>query len=241
MGDLCAIPSGLVALDPVTQDELQAAMFQQFHTQADHDTELAYTNLHTAPVALSALRDAYNAQSHLTPLKTMNTKAKLSIDNDMIHLPTVDRLLWKTNTHYLDYLLAVASKAGLWPTIPNVAHDHNFLIQINLNRRYQQFRGKHGRLGFDPAQSMLYFGKCRNDDVWLGLAPKDIITGGCEPIAAGTCSGPTPLPMRRWRMIIDFLASCLATIPGKSYSLFRPYQVPLEDASVTWSRYTNVM
>lgn len=241
MADLSAIPGGLVALDPVSQLELQTAMFQQIHIDAASDIEQTYARLETTKVSLSSLRDAYNAQSHLVPLKAMNTKSSLSIDDDMVHSPTVDRLLWKTNTHFLDYLLTVSSKQGLWAMIPNCAQDHNFNIQIDLHRGYQQFRGKHGKLGFDPAGSMAFLGKCRSEDVWLGLAPKDIITGGCEPVAAGTCTGTTTLTTRHWRMIIDFLASCLSKIPGKSFVLFRPYGVDLDASSANWDKCTNVM
>lgn len=241
MGDLGAIAVGLAASDPISQFEQQAAMFQRIHTEAAGDIEQAYARLQTSRVALSALKDAYNGQTHVTPLKAMTAKSSLKIDDDLVHSPTVDRLLWKATTHFLDYLLAVSSKQGLWATLPNIAQDHNYNIQIDLNRHYQRFHGKHGKLGFDPGGSMLYLGKCRSDEVWIACASKDIISGACEPVAAGICTGSTQLSTRHYRMIIDFLATCLASIPGKSFICFRPYQVPLDTPSVNWEQYNNIM
>lgn len=36
---------------------------------------------------------------------------------------------------------------------------------------------------------MLYIGKCKNDDVWLAMAPWEFIDGGDEGAAAGHVTG----------------------------------------------------
>lgn len=239
MADIGRVVPGLLADDHVTQDHLQASMFQS--SQGTIDNEAAYAHVKVEEVLLSALRDGFAAGNPAKSLRALCSKSPLVIDKNLVHQAENDDLLWSAKVHYLDYLLAVSSKTGLWATLPNVVQDHNFNITIDLHRPYQQFRGKHGRLGFDPKESMMYFGRCRNDDVWLALVSKDQINGHCEDVPAGTCTGSTPLSTRHYRMIIDFLASCLATLPGKAFSHFRECQVPLDDAKVDWEKYTNVM
>lgn len=239
MADIAVVDPGFLSDDHITQYQIQQAMYQQ--SQDTSDTEAAYARVGVQEVLLSSLRDGFNAGNPAKSLRALTMRSPLVIDRDLSHQPEEDNLKWSANVHYLDYLLAVSAEPGLWATLPNIRQDHNFSMTIDLHRPYQQFRGKHGRLGFDPAGSMMYFAKCRNDDVWLALVSKDLINGQCEDVPAGTCTGSTPMSTRHHRMIIDFLATCLSTLPGKAFIHFRQYQVPLDDDRVDWEKYTNVM
>lgn len=239
MANIGAVEPGLLADDYVTQTQLQIAMFQQ--SQGPTEIEMAYARVKEEEVLLSALRDGFEKRDPAASLRALCCKSPLVIDKALVHQPEKDGLMWSSKVHYLDYLLAVSSETGLWAALPNVRQDHNFSVTIDLHRPRQRFRGKHGRLGFDPKGSMMYVGKCRNDDLWFALVSKDLIDGHCEDVPAGTCTGPTPLSTRHYRMIIDFLAGCLSTLPGKAFSHFNEGQVPVDAATVEWEKYTNVM
>lgn len=239
MGDIGAVDRAFVVDDNITQDQVQSAMYQQ--SEGATDTEVAYTRVKVEKVHLSALRDAFNLRNPARSLKALCGRSPLVIDEELVHQPEHDGLKWSADVHFLDYLLAVSAKPGLWATLPNVAQDHNFNITLDLHRPYQQFKGKHGRLGFDPAGSMMYLGKCRSDDVWIALVATDQVNGQCEDVPAGTCTGSTQLSRRHHRMIIDFIVSCLSTLPGKAFIHFGEYRVPLDDKKIDWNVYTNVM
>ena len=149
-------------------------------------------------------------------------------------------LLWDLKEHHLNYILTVSADVGFWAATPNVAINHNFVFSLDP-KPYHDFKGKYGKLGFDPKGHMLYIGKCRNDDVWLAMAPWAFVDGSDDNVPAGHVTGDTRLSTPHYRMLVMFFAYHLAFISDRAFTCDNKYGPSLTDANPSFSLYTNIM
>jgi hypothetical protein len=174
-------------------------------------------------------------------MQYLNSRSKIRIDSSLQYNNHDDLLLWGMREHRLDYILTVSGSIGLWATTPNVDIDHTFNLALDLKKPFRDYKGKYGKLGFDPKGRMLYIGKCRNDDVWLAMAPWSFIDGTDEDVPAGHVTGDTRLSTRHYRMIVFFFAYILQSIRDKGFTCDDPYGVSLTDPEPCFTIYTNIM
>ena len=237
--DINSIASALEVDDHVSQEELLQAIFQSnVVPEAERDT---YERLQPHCLRLSRLREAYCKKQSSQAIHYLTTRNKIKIDADL-HVPSDDdHLLWRLNDHCLDYILVVSGFIGFWAATPNVPVDHNYVLTLDLSKPYRDYKGKYGKLGFDPKGRMLYIGKCKNDDVWLALAPWEFIDSIDEGPPAGHVTGDTRLSKKHYHMMIMFLAFMLESISDRGFTCNDPYGVSLDDPDADVGIYTNIM
>lgn len=237
--DIDAIASALEVDDHISQEELLQALFQSnVVPEAERDN---YERLPTHSLRLSRLREAYRKKQSSQAIQYLGMRNKIKIDSDL-HIPSDDdHLLWRLNDHSLDYILVVSGHVGFWAATPNVPVDHNFVLSLDLSQPYRDYKGKYGKLGFDPKGRMLYIGKCKNDDVWLAMAPWEFIDGGDEGCPAGHVTGDTRLSKRHYRMIVMFFAYHLESISDRGFTCHNPYGASLDDPDSDFGIHTNIM
>lgn len=221
--------------DAPTQEDLLRAIFQpSVIPEAERD---GFESLRRMTVRLSKLREAYERGQSTKAMGYLDQRTKLKIDADLYIPVEDDRLLWNSKVHRLDYMMTVSDGIGLWAAIPNVPSNHNFMFNMDLKAPYREFKAKYGKLGFDPKGRMLYIGKCRNEDVWLAMAPLKFD----DELPAGYVTGDSRLTTRQYRMLVMFLAKALMSIRDRGFTCDDPYGVALTGKDADFDFYTNVM
>jgi hypothetical protein len=224
--------------DPIGQDELLQALFQSnVVPEAERDT---FERLSPSSLHLSRLREAFRKKQSLQAIHYLSQRNKIKVDADLQVDPEDEHLLWRLKEHRLDYLLTVSSSIGLWAATPNTSVDPNFALNLDFKQPYRDFKGKYGKLGFDPKGRFLYIGKFRNDDVWLAMAPWSYIDGMANDVPAGHVTGDTRMTAAHYRMMVMFFAHVLSKIPDRPFTCDSPYGVSLTDARAHFTLYTNI-
>jgi len=80
-----------------------------------------------------------------------------------------------TEKMMLDYHLTVTNCIGLSPLLPNTMNSHKFLLQMDLQKPYREFKGKKGMVRIDTKGRMLYIGQANNVDIFLAMAPNKFL------------------------------------------------------------------
>lgn len=237
--DVDHIASALEADDPVTQEELLRAIFQaNVIPEAERDS---FERLKPVSLRLSRLRDAFKKKQYMQAIQFLDSRTKIKVDSDLQVDPEDDLLLWSLRDHRLDYLLTVSSSIGLWAATPRTGSDHNFTFNMDFHQPYRNFKGKYGKLGFDPKGRMLYIGTSKNDEVWLAMAPWTFLDGMADDIAPGHVTGDTRMSGPHYRMIVMFFAYVLASLEDRPFTCDDPYGPSLSNSDVNINLYTNIM
>lgn len=170
----------------------------------------------------------------------LKKRCVVHIDDDYQISVDGEGLVFDLSVHHLDYLLTVSSSIGLWAAIPSVLADHNFTVTLDFKKPYRDFKGKYGKLGFDPAGRMLYCGRAVNgDDIFIGMCPIDLIEGRETPTEAGFSTGDTRLSTAQHRILIMLFASALKGI--ENYDCWDTYGISLEQGPAFFDDCTNIM
>ena len=237
--DIDTIASALEVDDHVSQEDLLRAIFQSnIVPEAERDI---FERLPSNSLRLSRLREAYRKKQSSQAIQYLNTRSKIKINTNLQIPSDGDFLLWRLKEHCLDYILAVSGFIGFWAATPNVAVDHNYVLTLDFAKPYRDYKGKYGKLGFDPKSRMLYIGKCKNDDVWLAMAPWAFIDGADEGVPPGHVTGDTRLSQSHYRMVIMFFAYLLKSIPDRGFTCHDPYGVSLDESEPGFGIHTNIM
>jgi hypothetical protein len=237
--DVDHIASALEADDPVTQEELLRAIFQaNVIPEAERDS---FERLKPVSLRLSRLRDAYMKKQYMQAIQFLDNRTKIKVDSDLQVDPNDDRLLWSLNDHRLDYLLTVSSSIGLWAATPRIQSDHNFALNLDFHQPYRNFKGKYGKLGFDPKERMLYIGRSKNDEVWLAMAPWTFLDGMADDVPPGHLTGDTRMSTPHYRMLVMFFAYILSSLEDRPFTCDDPYGPSVFNSNPNLSLYTNIM
>lgn len=170
----------------------------------------------------------------------LKKRCLVHIDDDYQIPVDSERLVFDLSVHHLDYLLTVSNSIGLWAAIPAIAADHNFTVTLDLKKPYRDFKGKYGKLGFDPAERILYCGRAVNgDDIFIGMCPIDLIEGREEPTGAGFATGDTRMSTARYRILVMLFALALKGI--ENYDCWDAYGISLDQGPANFDDYTNIM
>jgi hypothetical protein len=237
--DLDDIPSAFQVDDHLSQDDLLHAIFQPIPIPENERDP--YEKLPIKEIRLSQLETWYNMDHAQSAIQSLTRRLKIKIDSRLKCDWEDVNLLWGVRVNHLDYILTVADKIGLWPILPYSQSDHTYTFNIDLSKPYREFKAKYARLGFDPKGSMMFIGTCRNDDVWLALAPRTFAQGIGRDIATGYTTGDARLSTPHYRMLVMFLATAMASIPDRAFTCDDPYGPELHTAQSDFALYTNIL
>ncbi|KAI9433362.1 hypothetical protein H4582DRAFT_2061155 [Lactarius indigo] len=92
--------------------------------------------------------------------------------------------------------------------------------------------------------AMLFIGRARNEDVFVGMAPNEFIRCEVEPCSAGYKTGRPQLSRRHYRQVVMMFAYFMGKIGELSFATPEGrsvYELNLESGSVKWEEVTNVL
>jgi hypothetical protein len=96
---------------------------------------------------------------------------------------------------------------------------------LNLRNQTHSFRPKHSWIGFDVTGRMIYIGRCRQEHVFIIMAPDDFVSCAVEmdaPISGNSKVAPH-VTKYQFRKFILFLAKCLAEMQFSDIYCNDPY------------------
>jgi hypothetical protein len=126
--------------------------------------------------------------------------------------------------------------------LPNANAAIRFAFELDLKKAYREFKGKHGMVGFDTQGRMLYLGKCMNEDVFLGMAPRSFVSGGGERCEAGASSGSSRMSKRHARMATLMMLHFLTKVRNRWFSVQGDvYEYDVDSWEIPWGRVSSVM
>ena len=192
-------------------------------------------------VKLSKLKAFYENEDD-NVLSLLGRRHNIKIDEEYTLKMGVGKIYMETGTSMIDFHLTVGGCLGFSPLLPNARSDHQFCLHLDLHKQYRDFKGKNAMLGFDPTGRMLYIGRCRNEDVFLAMAPNQFLKGHFAPTRAGYSKGTSVMSTRHYRQMIMMLAKFLAKVSELSFfNSGEVYEQSLDSASPNFSRITDVM
>ncbi|CCM06664.1 uncharacterized protein FIBRA_08949 [Fibroporia radiculosa] len=176
------VPSGLSTDDYLDQGEVLKVIYAVAARERDNeDLERVWNNMPSSTVELKELQKMSERNSEKDAAKAMDLlrfKATLNISEDLVYVgEDRQKLEWQAKDHFVDFLMCVSRETGLDACIPNCPTDHTFVMQVDLQQRYRNFKAKHGELGFQSDGRMLYIGTTLSSDVWIAFAPNGALAG----------------------------------------------------------------
>jgi hypothetical protein len=115
---------------------------------------------------------------------------------------------------------------------------------MNLKMPIKDFKCKNAMLGFDPAGHVLFLGRCRNEDVFLAMAPNEFkfLHEHYTPTRAGYSTGPTLMSRGHYRQTIMMIAHFLAKVEDLPYLNNGPvYNLNLDSEKPDFKSITDVL
>jgi hypothetical protein len=234
-----AIVAALEVDDACSQDDVLRTIFQSSVIPEGERDPFESLPIHT--LRLSRLKDIYLKKQASQAINYLNLCTKIKVDSDMQFASDHTSLFWDLREHRLDFLMTVSASIGLWAATPNINVDHNYVFQLDLTKPYRDFKGKYGKLGFDPKGRILFIGKSRNDDVWLAMAPWSSFDDSADNMPAGHVTGDTRLSTKHYRMLVMFFAYLLSQLRDRGFTCIDKYGVDLSDSDPSFVIHTNIL
>lgn len=156
---------------------------------------------------LSLMETIYQMQDRRAAINILAKRHTVNWTDSEYHISNRDpRLVWNTNSHYIDMLVCVSRDIGLSLLIPN-ERNHAFTFQFDFSKPYRQFSPKFAKLGFDAKSSFLWIGKSTShEDVFVAWAPIASLTSEGDQVDVGLCTGKTQLSDEHYRLTVMFFA-----------------------------------
>jgi hypothetical protein len=239
--DIAAIPDEL-AMDKEDARTPQSHVMQEING-ASQDLPNAFQFYNTDPrvLKLSRLRDFYTKNDKAV-VSFLSTRRKIVVDDQYTLKMGAGQIRMNTKSSFIDYHLTVGNCLGLSPLLPNLLSDPQFCLELDLKKQYREFKGKNAMLGFDPAGRMLYIGRCRNEDVFLAMAPHELLEDHFQPTRAGYSTGSSQMSKRHYRQTVMMLVHFLACMPELSFLNTAPvFEQDLDSDAPKFEDITNVL
>jgi hypothetical protein len=200
----------------------------------------AFNAMKPKTLKLSTLKRFFDEENDAA-VNTLNRCHKILVDEDFKVKFGAGELKMDTNKTMLDYHLTVANSIGLGSLIPT-SSSTRYSFQLDLKKPYRDFKGKHAMTGFDTKGRMLYIGQCANEDVFMAMAPDELLSGHSKMCAAGHSTGRSTMTSRQYRQLVMMFAHFLAKIPTMGFfNISSVYKMDLEGAEPNWDEITNIM
>lgn len=200
-----------------------------------------FDDLKRNTLKLSLLKKAFNKKDERI-LNFLSYRWAVEVDDEFCHQVGAGKVMMDTNETMLDYHLTVANCLGFSALLPNAVTSIRFSFEMDLKKHYREFKGKHGMVGFDTRGRMLYVGKCMNEDVFLAMAPKSVVTGETEACHAGHSSGSTQMSRRHLRMVTLMLLNFLPQVRHRSFQVHgNIYDHEIDKGDINWRGISSAM
>jgi hypothetical protein len=240
--DIAPIPDCL-ALDPndaiTPQSDILKEIIANSLTDASNEDKFVQTRRRS--LKLSKLRALYEDEDD-NVLSLLGTRHRIKIDEEYMLKMGVGKIHMDTTSSMIDFHVTVGGCLGLSPLLPNARSDHQFCLYMDLHQPYKDFKGKNALLGFDPTGRMLYLGRCRNEEVFLAMAPNQFLKGHFTPTRAGYSKGLSVMSTRHYRQMIMMLAEFLAKVSELSFfNAGEVHEQSLDSASPDFVQITDIM
>lgn len=222
-------PSQIQVLDAAILNRSSNKLKESFNLQVPTIKPLVYfQSIHDTRnklTAIETLRKRYQVDVHGSKLVTSSTSPDLS---------------WSVEQHYIDLFICVGAGLGFRPLIP-LARNPNFEFTMQLKHPYRVFSAKFAKLGFDPANAMLWIGRSpSSEDVWIAWVPQGGLAIDCPIVEPGTSSGPTPLNTKNYKVTVMMMAHMLKVIGYGDITVDQSYP-ELSDGNDDFTYATNVL
>jgi hypothetical protein len=232
------VSTALLSDDPITQHDVFTAMNQ---IRVDEE-ELKFLDAPRRAITLKELRTMYERKASRRALQLLMSRHRLVIDDEYIAAGDSDKVAWKAqDTGALDFLACVPNKPGFSAVLPNPPSGTMYEWQVDFTCPQKEFKAKHAHLGFDPARSMLYIGRCNGEDLWGAWIPKEFFD---EPDynrpATGFSSGDTRLSTDMYCWTIIWMALLFEVYGVSDVTLDEVYPKDLDSLDAVRT-YTNLM
>lgn len=205
------------------------------------ETTNKFIHMVPRPLKLSRLKALYEHRDE-NVVSILNHRHTIHIDDEFTLQMGVGKIMMDTRSSMIDYHLTVGNCLGFSPLLPNALSDPYFSFEMNLLMPRRDFKGKNGMLGFDPAGRMLYVGRCRNEDVFLAMAPNEFLQGHFTPPRAGYTTGESVMSTRHYRQTVIMLAHFLESVSVLAfYNTANDYDQSLDPASADFGRITKAL
>ena len=236
--DIAVIPDEL-AIDPDDKLTPQSDILNEIiGTADDSNLEDKFVHMVARKLKLSKLKAMYESKDE-NVLSLLKHRHRIHIDEEFTLEMGLGKIRMDTKSSMIDYHLTVGNCMGFSPLLPNARSDPHFCFEMDLKMPCRDFKGKNGMLGFDPAGKMLYVGRCRNEDVYLAMAPNEFLRGYFTPVRAGYSTGESVMSTRHYRQTVIMIAHFLELVPELAF--FNPangYDQSLDSASTDFARIT---
>ena len=241
--DISRVPDVLL-VDPA-DDTLtpQADIMREIISNSifDPSKEDRFFRLRPRDLPLSRLKSFYKNKD-LNVLSILANRHRVQIDDEFTLKKGVGKIFMDTSSSLIDFFLTVGNRIGFSPLLPNARSDPRFCLHMDLHMQYKDFKTKNAMLGFDPAGRMLFLGRCRNEDVYLAMAPKEFFQDNFVPTKAGYSTGPSTMSTRHYRQVVMMLAHFLAKVSALSFfNVVEVYRQSLDSPKPHFSRVTDVL
>lgn len=238
--DLDAVALGLQAEDSVGQDALYRALLQALDVPSQERDD--YQTKPVQKIPLSRYKILYEENNARRAISLLKERCRVEIDQEF-KLDVDDlNLFFQCSKHFLDYRFVSSDQLGLWAAIPiDTFHDHSFFVEINLQQEFRGYKCRYAKLNYDPTGRLLYSGKVHDEDLYIAMCPRKVAEGAVEDIQPGHCTGDTRMATKHSRMVIIFMATALARLPGRAYHCFNPYNINIEGEDSGIRLETNIL
>lgn len=214
--DIAVIPDEL-AIDPDDKLTPQSHILNEI-IGSSSDSNMADNFIHMVDrrLKLSKLKALYESEDE-NVLSLLNHRHKIHIDDEFTLEMGLGKIRMDARSSMIDYHLTVGNCMGFSPILPNARSDPHFCFEMDLRMPCRDFKGKNGMLGFDPAGRMLYVGRCRNEDVYLAMAPNEFLRGHFTPVRAGYSTGESVMSTRHYRQTVIMISHFLECVPELAF------------------------
>jgi hypothetical protein len=240
--DLSIVPGALTAYpdDRVDQSTIIAGIIGTSRAE-DESAEERFNKTRKSRLKLSKLKSLYENENR-DAVNLLSSRHTIEIDEEFCIPVGTGQIYMDTDETKIDYELMVANCIGLSALLPNAPSGHEFLLDMDLNKPTFRFPLKHAMLGFDPAGSMLFIGRCRSANVFLAMAPNEFLTGDTQPSPLGHSSISPLMSKRHYRQIVMMLVYFIARLKEHAFHNMRSvYTQDLDAPKAVFDRITETM
>lgn len=237
--DLSEVPDELVA-DKEDRVDQSVVLKEIIGTTIPAD-ENEFEEMGVGRVKLSTLKRYYEKEDE-SAVRLLKGRHEIQVDEEFRLRMGTGQIQMKTEKNLIDFHLTVGNCMGFSPLLPNAASDHQFEFEMDLKKPHVGFKGKHGMLGFDPAGRMLYLGHCRNENVYLAMAPNEFLEGGFVATEAGRSSSSSVMSRRHYRQVVMMISHFMEKVAHLPYlNIESVYKQDLESNSTNFWEVTDVL
>jgi hypothetical protein len=225
----------LANTDEITQEEIYSSITRSvLRSTAEQDN---YDQRERKVLTMNELKSDFERNLHMNAVLRMRRyRLELKLREEDYYSLTDSTIAWNaTAARRLDYICAVGNQLGLHAALSSrsVNTEYEFVL---APRPQTAFYGKYAQLGADQKESLLKLGQRPGEDIFLYMAPTEVLDPSFKDLPApGFATGSTRLSTRNARIILAFIASCLAEMSDvTSVYCTNEYLVPLPPQKMSW-------